>query len=118
MGQGARLCANCLTDSEGSLRVSRSLSALDQADTLLARLPADLRALRRIEFIEARAALLAAAHDPQAVNAYRALHEQATQFGKIEVQLRALLGLAYVLSWNDQGRSVACLDDALRLSTS
>ena len=95
-----------------------ALAALDQADTLLARLPADLRSLRRIEFVEARAALLAAAHDPQAVNAYRALHEQATQLGKIEVQLRALLGLSYVLSWSDQGRSVACLDDALRLSTS
>ena len=93
-----------------------ALAALDQADALLARLPADLRSLRRIEFVEARAALLAAAHDPQAVTAYRALHDQATQLGKIEVQLRALLGLSYVLSWNDQARSVACLDDALTLS--
>jgi DNA-binding winged helix-turn-helix (wHTH) protein/tetratricopeptide (TPR) repeat protein len=95
-----------------------ALAALDQADTLLARLPADSRSLRRIEFVEARAALLAAAHDPQAVNAYWTLHGQATQLGKIEVQLRALLGLAYVLSWNDQVRSVACLDDALTLSAS
>ena len=95
-----------------------ALATLDQADTLLARLPADLRALRRVEFDEARAALLAAAHDPLAVNAYRALHEQATHLGKIEVQLRALLGLSYVLSWNDQDRSVACLDEALTLSAS
>ena len=95
-----------------------ALAALDQADTLLARLPADLRALRRVEFVEARAALYAAAHDRQAVNAYRALHEQATRLGKIEVQLRALLGLSYVLSWDDQARSVECLDDALRLSAS
>ena len=95
-----------------------ALAALDQADALLAHLPADLRALRRVEFVETRAALLAAAHDPLAVSAYRALHEQATQLGKIEVQLRALLGLSYVLSWNDQVRSVAYLDDALSLSAS
>ena len=95
-----------------------ALAAFDQADTLLARLPADSRSLRRIEFVEARAVLYAAAHDPQAVNAYRALNEHAMQFGKIEVQLRALLGLSYVLSWNDQARSVECLDDALRLSAS
>ena len=95
-----------------------ALAALDQADTLLARLPADLRALRRVEFVEARAALYAAAHDRQAIDAYRALHEQATRLGKIEVQLRALLGLSYVLSWDDQARSVECLDDALRLSVS
>ncbi|WP_186308638.1 ATP-binding protein [Paraburkholderia sp. BCC1885] len=92
-----------------------ALAALDQADVLLAHLPADLRSLRRIEFVEARAVLLAAAHDLQAVGAYRALHEQASQTGKIEVQLRALLGLAYVLSWNDQDSSVAYLDDALAL---
>ncbi|MFM0740155.1 AAA family ATPase [Paraburkholderia xenovorans] len=95
-----------------------ALTVLDQADTLLARLPADLRSLRRIEFVEARAALFAAAHDPQAVDAYRMLHEQATQLGKIEVQLRALLGLAYVLSWSGQTRSVACLDEALALAAS
>lgn len=95
-----------------------ALAALDQADTLLARLPADLRALRRVEFVEARAALYAAAHDRQAIDAYRALHEQSTRLGKIEVQLRALLGLSYVLSWDDQARSVECLDDALRLSAS
>ena len=95
-----------------------ALAALDQADMLLARLPADLRALRRVEFVEARAALYAAAHDRQAIDAYRALHEQSTRLGKIEVQLRALLGLSYVLSWDDQARSVECLDDALRLSAS
>ena len=95
-----------------------ALAALDQADTLLARLPADLRALRRVEFVEARAALYAAAHDRQAVNAYRLLHEQATRLGKIEVQLRALLGLSYVMSWDDQVRSVEYLDEALRLSAS
>lgn len=95
-----------------------ALAALDQADSLLARLPADVRSLRRIEFVEARAALYAAAHDPLAVGAYRALHEQAMQLGRRDVQLRALLGLAYVLSWNDQSRSVQCLDDALELSAS
>ena len=95
-----------------------ALAALDQADMLLARLPADLRALRRVEFVEARAALYAAAHDRQAIDAYRALHERSTRLGKIEVQLRALLGLSYVLSWDDQARSVECLDDALRLSAS
>jgi DNA-binding winged helix-turn-helix (wHTH) protein/tetratricopeptide (TPR) repeat protein len=95
-----------------------AIATLDQADTLLARLPADLRASRRLEFLEARAALYAAAHEPQAVAAYMDLNEQAAKLGRTDVQLRALPGLSYVLSWNDQARSLACLDDALRLSAS
>ncbi|MCX4161295.1 MULTISPECIES: AAA family ATPase [Paraburkholderia] len=95
-----------------------ALTMLDQGDTFIEHLPADLRPAQRIELAEARAALYAAAHDPQAVDAYRTLHEQAIQLGKTGAQLRALLGLAYVLGWNDQVRSVVRLDDALRLAAS
>ena len=95
-----------------------ALTMLDQADTFIAHLPVDVRPVQRIEIAEARASLYAAAHDPQAVDAYRTLHKQAVQLGKIGVQLRARLGLAYVLGWNDQASSVECLDDALRLTAS
>lgn len=93
-----------------------ALAILDQADMLLARLPQDARAARRLEFLETRAALYAAAHDPQAVACYEELNQQAAGLGKTGVQLRALPGLSYVLSWSDQARSLACLDDAQRLS--
>ncbi|RFU48559.1 AAA family ATPase [Paraburkholderia sp. DHOC27] len=93
-----------------------TVALLDQADALLARLPADVRALRRLEFLETRAALYAAAHDQQAVAAYVELNEQAAQLGRTDVQLRVLPGLSYVLSWSDQARSLECLDEALRLS--
>ncbi len=92
-----------------------ALAILDQGDALLARLPADAQWRRRIEFGEARATLLAAAHDPLALDVYATLVDDAARAGMLDARLRALVGLSYVSGWNDQARSVDCLDEALRL---
>ncbi|WP_042338616.1 ATP-binding protein [Paraburkholderia ferrariae] len=95
-----------------------ALAILDQGDALLARLPTDAQWRWRVEFGEARATLLAAAHDPLALDVYVALVDDAARAGMLDAQLRALMGLSYVSGWSDQTRSIACLDEALRLVAS
>jgi hypothetical protein len=93
-------------------------SILDFAASLTAKLPADLRPLKSFEFAEARASLYASAHDPRAEAAWVELEEQARALGRLDAQLRAMLGLAYVFSWSDRQRCVELLDEALALSAS
>jgi DNA-binding winged helix-turn-helix (wHTH) protein/tetratricopeptide (TPR) repeat protein len=93
-------------------------SILDFAASLTAKLPADARPLKSFEFAEARASLYAAAHDPRAEIAWVQLEEQARALGRLDAQVRALLGLAYVLSWRDLERSVRVLDEGLLLGAS
>ncbi|MDE1006737.1 MAG: AAA family ATPase [Paraburkholderia fungorum] len=93
-------------------------SILDFAALLAAKLPADLRPLKSFEFAEARASLYAAAHDPRAEAAWIELEEQARTIGRLDAQLRAMVGLAYVFSWSDRQRCVEMLNEALTLSAS
>ncbi|CAE6746199.1 hypothetical protein R69619_02854 [Paraburkholderia nemoris] len=93
-------------------------SILDFAASLTTKLPADLRPLKSFEFAEARASLYAAAHDPRAEAAWIELEEQARTIGRLDAQLRAMLGLAYVFSWSDRQRCIEVLNDALTLSAS
>jgi DNA-binding winged helix-turn-helix (wHTH) protein len=93
-------------------------SILDFAASLTSRLPADLRPLKSFEFAEARASLYAAAHDPRAEAAWVELEEQARTIGRLDAQLRAMLGLAYVFSWSDRQRCIEVLNEALTLSAS
>jgi DNA-binding winged helix-turn-helix (wHTH) protein len=93
-------------------------SILDFAASLTSRLPADLRPLKSFEFAEARASLYAAAHDPRAEAAWVELEELARTIGRLDAQLRAMLGLAYVFSWSDRQRCIEVLDEALTLSAS
>jgi DNA-binding winged helix-turn-helix (wHTH) protein len=93
-------------------------SILDFAALLTAKLPPDLRPLKSFEFAEARASLYAAAHDPRAEAAWVELEEQARTIGRLDAQLRAMLGLAYVFSWSDRQRCIELLDEALALSAS
>ncbi|AXL51105.1 adenylate/guanylate cyclase [Paraburkholderia caffeinilytica] len=93
-------------------------SILDFAASLTRKLPSDLRPLKSFEFAEARASLYAAAHDPRAEAAWIELEEQARAIGRLDAQLRAMLGLAYVFSWSDRRRCIEMLDEALALSAS
>jgi DNA-binding winged helix-turn-helix (wHTH) protein len=93
-------------------------SILDFAASLTAKLPVDLRPLKSFEFAEARASLYAAAHDPRAEAAWVELEEQARAIGRLDAQLRAMLGLAYVFSWSDRQRCIEVLNEALTLSAS
>lgn len=95
-----------------------ALGLLDQGDILVAKLPPAEQLRWRIEFGEMRATMLAAAHDPRALDAYVTLVDHAARADMLDARLRALLGLSYVSGWHDQTQSVACLDEALRLAAS
>ena len=95
-----------------------ALAILDQAVELAANLPETAGAQTGLEFLERRAELLAAGRDPQAQGAYELLVAQAAALGDTDRQIRALLGLSYVLSWHDPERSLRSLDEVLILSGS
>jgi len=69
-----------------------------------------------LEFLQNKASIFSATHDPRAAEIYQDLIVNAQRHGEVDVQARALLGLAYVVGWHDQARSVKVLDEVLRLS--
>ena len=106
-----------------ALRVANSRFArrdvmviLDRAAELATNLPDDARTATELEFLERRGAIQAATHDPKARDTYAQLAENASRQGHVDVQCRALLELAYVISWTDLAGSRPPLDQALALS--
>jgi hypothetical protein len=57
------------------------------------------------------------AFDALAVETYEALAARAAASGLIDLEVKALVNMAYLLSWIDAKRSLAVVDRALRLST-
>jgi hypothetical protein len=55
--------------------------------------------------------------DTRAVQTYETLAARAAARGLIDLEVRALVDIAYPLSWIDAERSLAVVDRALRLST-
>lgn len=106
-----------------ALRVANSrfawrdaLAIIEHASALAAELPDRARVPAELEFLERRGALQAVAHDPEAGETYSRLADLARLHGDINAQCRALLGLAYVISWHDIGDSHGVLDEVLALS--
>ena len=93
-----------------------ALAILEQALTLSKNLSDRERKEANIGFIESRAEIYAAAHDPLTSETYEQLAKQATDLGLIDVEARALLGLAYARSWFNVEPSLEALERALRLS--
>jgi DNA-binding winged helix-turn-helix (wHTH) protein len=120
---GAREWHRALDYLRTAMRVANSrfarrdaLVILGHAAELAAYLPARDRAAAELEFLERRAAVLAATHDPRAHGTYTQLVEKAGQQGNVDAQCRALLGLSYVTSWVDLTGSRPALDQALLFS--
>jgi DNA-binding winged helix-turn-helix (wHTH) protein len=106
-----------------ALRVANSrfgwrdaLAIIDHASALAAQLPDDARIPAELEFLERRGALQAVAHDPDAGETHTRFAALARRHGDIDAQCRALLGLAYVMSWHDISDSCGVLDEVLALS--
>lgn len=92
-----------------------ALIIFERAKRLVSRLsPAD-RIGVEIEFLEMEAATSAALHDSRACEIYTQLAERAAGAGLVGEHARALLGLAYAVSWRDPRASLALLDEALSL---
>ncbi len=88
---------------ERAMRVVARLSPLDRIGV-------------EIEFLEMEAATCAALHDPRACEASSQMVERAASAELVDVHARALLGLAYTISWRDPPASLELLDEALSLS--
>jgi tetratricopeptide (TPR) repeat protein len=90
---------------------------LEHALQLVSKLPDAERAGSEIAILEKLAAIyVALVDDVHAIETYEALATRAARDGLIEVEVRALIAMAYPLSWNSSQRSLEVLERALRLS--
>jgi len=93
-----------------------ALAILDQAFALAANLPETARIPAEIELLERRATIQAGvALDPNARETYAELAAKTGRYGDIDAQCRALLGLAYSVSWYDLVYNLQLLDEVLAL---
>ncbi len=90
---------------------------LQHALELSGRLPDAERATNELAVLEQLAALYVVSFDTRAVQTYETLAARAAARGLIDLEVRALVDIAYPLSWIDAERSLAVVDRALRLST-
>jgi DNA-binding winged helix-turn-helix (wHTH) protein len=118
----ARDWARALDYLRSALRVANRRSArrdalaiLDRAVELAANLADSARIPAEIEFLERRAAIEAAGHDPKAQETYALLAERTAQSGDTDARCRALAGLSYALSWQDLRGSLEVVDQLLAL---
>lgn len=91
-------------------------AALEHAVELSRHLPDAQRAVSEIALLETLAELYVVSFDPRAPEAYQALADRAAHYRLVDVEARALIGMAYPLSWISSQRSLEVLERALRLS--
>jgi DNA-binding winged helix-turn-helix (wHTH) protein/tetratricopeptide (TPR) repeat protein len=90
---------------------------LQHALWLSGRLPDSERATNELAVLEELAAMYLVSFDSRAVDTYEALAARAAASDLIDLEVTALVNMAYPLSWIDAERSLAVVDRALRLST-
>src|SRR5882672_7388718 len=90
---------------------------LQHALELSGRLPDSGRATNELAVLEELAAMYLVSFDTRAVQTYEMLAARAAASDLIDLEVRALVNMAYPLSWIDAERSLAVVDRALRLST-
>ena len=93
-----------------------ALAILDQAVNFAENLPDREREHAKLECLEYRAEIFAAAHDEQTAEAYSELASRASGLRLIDVEARACIGLAYAQSWQSAKKSLASLEKALQIS--
>jgi tetratricopeptide (TPR) repeat protein len=90
---------------------------LQHALELSGRLPDAERATNELAVLEQLAAIYVVSFDTRAVETYDTLAARAAACGQIDLEVNALVNMAYPLSWLDAERCLAVVDRALRLST-
>jgi tetratricopeptide (TPR) repeat protein len=94
-----------------------AVEILEHALELVKKLPEAERTLSEIEILEMLAAIYAVLGDSmRAVETYAALAARGARDGLIDVEMRALIDMAWPLSWISSQRSLEVLERALRLS--
>jgi hypothetical protein len=89
---------------------------LQHALALTSRLPASDHAAVEIEVLYSLAGSYLATMDARVVDTLTTLREKAAEHGRVDVEVKALVDLAYPLAWSNSERSVEVIDRALRLS--
>ena len=90
---------------------------LERALALGSKLPEAERTLSEIEILDKLAAIYAVLMaDKRAIETYEALAACGAHAGLIDVEVRALIGMADPLAWNSSERALEALERALRLS--
>jgi DNA-binding winged helix-turn-helix (wHTH) protein len=94
-----------------------AVAYLQHALELSGRLPGAERATNELVVLEELAAMYLVSFDTRAVETYETLAARAAASDLIDLEVRALVNMAYPVSWVDAERSLAVVDRALRLST-
>src|SRR6266581_465418 len=104
-------------DTAGRRYAPREATALLQhALELCAKLPEGERATSETGILERLAAMYVVSFDARAVETCETLAARAAAYGLIDLEVKALIDMAYPLSWVDRERCLAVVDRALRLS--
>ncbi|SFW29557.1 ATP-binding protein [Luteibacter sp. UNCMF366Tsu5.1] len=93
-----------------------ALSILDQADWVASHLSGADREAARLELLEHRGSIYAAMREPKALQVFAELVDMAARAGRVDVQARAEIGLAFVWGWKDIGTCVTHLERATDLA--
>jgi hypothetical protein len=89
---------------------------LQHALALAGRLPTSERAATEIEVLFAQAGIYLATLDARVVDTLTTLREKAAEHGLVDVEVQALVDVAYPLAWSSSERAIEVIDRALRLS--
>lgn len=89
---------------------------LQHALALVGRLSASERAEAETDLLYNLAGIYLATLDARVVETLAVLRERAAEYGRIDLEVQALVDLAYPLAWNSSEDSLEVIDRALRLS--
>ena len=95
-----------------------AMASLQRALELSSKLPEEKRAVSEIEILEKLGMIYSLEYDRRAIDNYEAMASRAAHLGLIDVEARALIGLAYPLMWITSDRCLKVLERALLLSNS
>jgi len=88
---------------------------LQHALALAGRLPGSERVAVETEVLYSLAGIYLATLDARVVDTLTLLRERAAEYGLVDVEVKALVDLAYPLAWSGSERSIQVIDRALRL---
>jgi DNA-binding winged helix-turn-helix (wHTH) protein/tetratricopeptide (TPR) repeat protein len=95
----------------------QAAEVLEHAFELTKRLPESERVIGEIEILQKLAAIYAVLGDEQrALEKYEGLVARASRRGLIDLEVRALVDMAWPLSWSSRQRSMEVVEQALRLN--
>lgn len=89
---------------------------LQHALALVDRLPAPERVAAEMDLLSSLAGIYLATLDERVVDTLNFLRAKAAEHGVVDVEVQALVDLAYPIAWSSSERSMEVVDRALRLS--